>query len=216
MRSLITTFTCAFVLQACAVPTFAENSANPSFSDSGPDADQYGKQDGYPIGNRFTFTQQRYLVGAFSHFDRFFPSRIARRSANPFVYKRSNEGAGLTYEFEGATRTVQDYLDRNPVTGLLVAKDDRILFEAYQYGCTDRDRFISQSMAKTVTAMLVGIAVAEGAIRSVDDPAEAYLPRLQGTEYGRASIRNLLNMASGVKFSENYGGKDDDQAVDAA
>ena len=216
MRSLITTLTCAFVLQACAVPTFAESSANPSFSDSGPDADQYGKQDGYPIGNRFTFTKQRYLVGAFSHFDQFFPVRIARRAVDPFAYKRSNEVAGLTYEFEGAMRTIQDYLNRNPVTGLLIAKHDRILFECYQYGRTDRDRFISQSMGKTVTAMLIGIAVAEGAIRSVDDLAEVYLPRLQGTEYGKASIRSLLNMASGVKFSEDYGGKDDDEALEIA
>src|SRR5262249_37578362 len=127
MRSLIATLACTFMLLACAVPAFAEGGGNPSFSDSGPDADQYGKQDGYPIGNRFTFTQQRYLVGAFSHFDQFFPSRLARRSANPFVYKRSNEGSGLTYEFEGATRAIRDYLNRNPVTGLLVAKDDRIL-----------------------------------------------------------------------------------------
>lgn len=102
------------------------------------------------------------------------------------------------------------------MTGLLIAKDDRILLKYYQYGRTDRDRFISQSMGKTVTAMLIGIAVAEGAIRSVDDLAEVYLPRLQGTEYGKASIRNLLNMASGVKFSEDYGGKDDDEALEIA
>jgi CubicO group peptidase (beta-lactamase class C family) len=216
MRSPIATLACAFVLLAGAAPASAQDPGGPFFSDSGPDADQYGKQDGYPIGNRFTFTQQRYLVGAFSHFDQFFPSRVARRSPNPFVYKRSNERSGLTYEFDGATRTVQDYLNRNPVTGLLVAKDDRILFESYQYGRTDRDRFISQSMGKTVTAMLIGIAVAEGAIRSVDDRVEVYLPRLQGTEYGQASVRNLLNMASGVKFSENYGGKDDDEGFEIA
>jgi CubicO group peptidase (beta-lactamase class C family) len=186
------------------------------FSESGPDADQYGKQDGYPIGNRFTFTQQHYLVGAFSHFDQFFPSRVARRSPHPFTYKRSDEGSALTYEFQGATRTIQDYLNRNPVTGLLIAKDDTILFESYQYGRTERDRLLSQSMAKTVTAMLIGIAVAEGFIHSVDDPVETYLPRLQGTEYGKASIRNLLNMASGVKFSEDYGGKDDDEALTTA
>jgi CubicO group peptidase (beta-lactamase class C family) len=102
------------------------------------------------------------------------------------------------------------------VTGLLVAKDDKILFESYKYGRTDRDRLISQSVGKTVTAMLIGIAVAEAAIRSVDDPVEVYLPRLRGTEYGKASIRNLLNMASGVKFSENYGGKEDDEAFETA
>ena len=215
MYTPIAALACALTL-TCAVPTAAEDASGPSFSDSGPDTDLYGKQDGYPIGNRYTFTQQRYLVGAFSHFDQFFPARIARHGADPFVYKRSNEGSGLTYEFGGATHTIQDYLYRNPVTGLLIAKDDTILFETYQYGRTDRDRFISQSMGKTVTAMLVGIAVADGAIHSIDDAVEVYLPRLQGTEYGTVSIRNLLNMASGVKYSEDYSGKDDDETLTIA
>ena len=64
-------------------------------------------------------------------------------------------------------------------------------------------------MAKTVTSMLVGIAIAEGRIRSVDDPAAAYVPGLVGTEYGRTSLRDLLQMSSGVRFVENYSGRDD-------
>jgi hypothetical protein len=73
MKGLITTLACASIILACAVPAFAKDASSPSFSDSGPDADQYGKPDGYPIGNRFTVAQQRYLVGAFSHFDQFVP-----------------------------------------------------------------------------------------------------------------------------------------------
>ena len=64
-------------------------------------------------------------------------------------------------------------------------------------------------MAKTVTAMLIGIAIAEGRIRSVDDVAAAYVPALAGTEYGRTSLRHLLQMSSGVRFSEKYSGSDD-------
>ena len=64
-------------------------------------------------------------------------------------------------------------------------------------------------MAKTVTAMLIGIAIAEGHIRSVDDPAAAYVPALAGTEYGRTSLRHLLQMSSGVRFVEEYSGRDD-------
>jgi len=64
-------------------------------------------------------------------------------------------------------------------------------------------------MAKTVTAMLIGIAIAEGRIRSVDDPAAAYVPGLAGTEYGRTPLRHLLQMSSGVRFIENYSGRDD-------
>jgi CubicO group peptidase (beta-lactamase class C family) len=64
----------------------------------------------------------------------------------------------------------------------LIAQDDQILFEHYQYGRTDRDRLISQSMAKSITAMLVGIAIGQGAINSVDDLAEKYVPDLSPRE----------------------------------
>ncbi len=64
-------------------------------------------------------------------------------------------------------------------------------------------------MAKTVTSMLVGIAIAEDHIHSVDDPAAAYVPALADTEYGRTSLRHLLQMSSGVRFIEEYSGKDD-------
>jgi CubicO group peptidase (beta-lactamase class C family) len=95
------------------------------------------------------------------------------------------------------------------VTGLLVARGDTILVERYQYARTDRQRLTSWSMAKTVTAMLVGIAIAEGHLRSVDDPAVAYVPALRDTEYGRTPLRRLLQMSSGVAFVEEYTGTDD-------
>jgi CubicO group peptidase (beta-lactamase class C family) len=59
-------------------------------------------------------------------------------------------------------------------------------------------------MAKTITALLIGIAVKEGAIRSIDDLAKIYLPDLKGTEYGRTPIKALLQMSSGVAFSKVY------------
>src|SRR4030095_10139619 len=81
-------------------------------------------------------------------------------------------------------------LSRYPTTGFLVARGETILVERYQYGRTDRHRFTSWSMAKTVTAMLIGIAIDEGRIRSVDDLAAVYVPALAGTEYGRTSLRH--------------------------
>ena len=89
---------------------------------------------------------------------------------------------------------------------MLIARGDTILVERYQYARNDRHRFTSFSMAKTVTAMLIGIAISEGRIRSVDDPAAAYVPALADTEYGRTSLRHLLQMSSGVRFEENYSG----------
>jgi CubicO group peptidase (beta-lactamase class C family) len=64
-------------------------------------------------------------------------------------------------------------------------------------------------MAKTITAMLIGIAVSENKIRSIDDLVSVYVPGLANTEYGKTSVRDLLHMSSGVAFAENYDGKDD-------
>jgi CubicO group peptidase (beta-lactamase class C family) len=90
------------------------------------------------------------------------------------------------------------------VTGFLIARGDSILVERYQYGRTDKHRLTSFSMAKTIIGLLIGIALEEGAIRSIDDPAEVYVPALAGTEYGRTPIKALLQMSSGVSFREDY------------
>jgi len=98
---------------------------------------------------------------------------------------------------------------------LLIVRDRTIMFEHYQYARTDRDRMLSQSMAKTVNAMLIGIALGEGAIRSVDDLAAAYVPGLAGSQLGATSIRALLHMASGIDFTETYDGHDDSAKLGA-
>jgi CubicO group peptidase (beta-lactamase class C family) len=67
----------------------------------------------------------------------------------------------------------------------------------------------SYSMAKTIVAMLVGVALSEGRIRSLDDRAEHYVSELNGTPYGETPLRHLLTMSSGVRFSEYYSGDDD-------
>ena len=110
----------------------------------------------------------------------------------------------INYTYNGQRQTIDQYLDKHPVTALLIAKGDSILVERYQYGRTDTQRLTSFSMAKTVVALLIGIAVREGAVRSIDQRAEVYVPELKGTEYGRTPIKALLQMASGVAFREDY------------
>lgn len=191
----------------------AENSLGPVFSPSGPNARHYGEDEGYPIADRSLAVQPgephdvKYRVGAYSHFDEIYPVHRIKRAARPWRFRRT--AADVRYSFGGKPSSVSEYLSRNPVTGLLIAKDDAILFEHYQYGRTDRDRLISQSMAKSITAMLVGIALGQGAIRSVDDPAEAYVPGFKGAAYGKTPIRDLLHMSSGVAFGETEDGQRD-------
>jgi CubicO group peptidase (beta-lactamase class C family) len=183
--------------------------AGPVFSTTGPDAAVYGAAEGFPLGTRATTDEVQHLVAYYSRFDDLFMSGIVIRAEETWSFQRAPTEPQITYDFQSNHYTLEDYLNRNPTTGLLIAKDDTILFEHYQYARTDRHRFLSQSMAKTITAMLIGIAVSEGAIKSIDDPVSVYVPKLAGTEYGKTVIRDLLHMASGVAFSENYDGKDD-------
>ena len=115
----------------------------------------------------------------------------------------------LRYKSKGQDTSLDDYLARHPATGLLIAKGSTILVERYQYGRRDTDRFVSQSMAKTITAMLFGLAVQDGRIRSLDDRAQDYVPALKGGAYGETSLRALLTMSSGVPWTETYGPDDD-------
>jgi CubicO group peptidase (beta-lactamase class C family) len=194
----------------------AEHGDGPVFSPSGPDTLRYGAAEGFPIADRSLRFQPgdplelKYRVGAYSHLDEIFPTRLIARAAVPWCFAYSR--ADISYIHQGSRYSAAEYLLRNPVTGLLIAKDDKILFERYQYGRTDRDRFFSGSMAKTITAVLIGIAISEGSIKSVDDVAEAYVPGFKGSEYGKTPIRDLLHMSSGVEFGEDEdGGRDLDR-----
>jgi CubicO group peptidase (beta-lactamase class C family) len=190
----------------------AENSPGPVFSATGPNAELYGAAEGFPVPGLLARRQgnpypPEYRVGAFSHLDEFLTTRRIGRAATSWMFKRS--AADVSYSYRGKPSSLTEYLSRNPVTGLLVLRDDQILFEHYQYGRTDRDRLISQSMVKSVMGMLIGIAISEGAIKSVDDTAETYVPGFKGTEYGKTPIRDLLHMSSGVDFGEELdGGRD--------
>jgi CubicO group peptidase (beta-lactamase class C family) len=191
----------------------AENCARPTFSATGPEAELYGASQDYPVPDVARARRQgnpwepKYRVGAFSHLDEIYATRRVKRAATPWTFKRS--AAEIRYPFRGTQFSLIDYLSRNPVTGLLIAKDDQIFCEHYQYGRTDHDRFLSQSMVKSITGMLIGIAISEGAIKSVDDTAETYVPGFKGTEYGRTPIRDLLHMSSGVDFGEERDGERD-------
>jgi len=193
--------------QAAAAP----QGAVPRFREDGPNADEFGRKEGYPSCKGIAYVYwPRCRVGALSRYDTLFPARTISAPMQPFPLARAASEPVIRYRFDGLDLTLDDYLNRQPVTGLLVAKDNTILVEHYQYGRTDTDRLTSFSMAKSVVSLLIGIALKEGAIRSIDDTAETYVPDLKDTEYGRTPIKALLLMASGVAFSENYADQSSD------
>ena len=177
-----------------------------------PDEEILGKKEGYPvcsIRQVMRGGQLQCLVGTYSHFDQAVPARRVAKAAEPRALKRAAAEPQVRYSGNVASGGVDDFLAKNRNTGLLVMRGDTILVERYQYERRPEHRFTSMSMAKTVTAMLVGISVNEGFIRSIDDLAAKYVPELAGHPYGETSIRHLLTMSSGVRFVEVYDGRDD-------
>lgn len=99
-------------------------------------------------------------------------------------------------------REAQAVLDRPGTVALLLIDRGRVVFEGYDKGAVEADRLLSFSVAKTMTAIAVGEALCAGAVRSLDDRADAYADAVSGTARGEASVRDLLRMASGARGGE--------------
>jgi CubicO group peptidase (beta-lactamase class C family) len=112
--------------------------------------------------------------------------------------------ASLTFEGEGARHTVEDYMTRRRTAGILVLKNGEVALERYGQGNSPASRWTSFSTAKSMTSTLAGAALHEGAIKSLDDTVETYLPAMKGSVYEGVSVRNVLRMASGVAWDEQY------------
>lgn len=177
-----------------------------------PDEELLGKAEGYPIGHtRQQAYQQKYIVGSFSAMDQIEPSCALAPSAEPRLLKQAQTPLAVTYRYQGQTLTLDDYFQHQRVTAALVLKDGEIAAERYNYARTPDMRMLSNSMAKTIVGLALGKAREEGLIHSFDDTAETYVPQLAGTLYGGTRLVNLMRMASGARYIEEYS-KDDDRA----
>lgn len=176
-----------------------------------PDEETLGKSQGYPVCPlpAAGLAEQRCLVGMLSHYDQIVPARKVAKGAGVLELKRAADEPRISYAFQGRGGDTDWYQKNNRNTGLLVMKGDTIMVERYQYDRKPEHRMQSFSMAKTVVAMLMGIAVAEGKIASIEDTAARYVPGLKGHPYGETKLRDLLTMSSGVTFREDYDGRDD-------
>lgn len=172
-----------------------------------PDEAAQGADQGYPVGDRSSWFRQPYLVGSFTAMDQLFPVR--RVPAGSSVRPLPRHPAAAQWPFAAQ---IQAYLDQHPASGLLVLKDGEVLAEHYQYGRTAQQRFTSFSMAKTVVAMAVGLAVAEGRIASIDETVDKLEPALARTAWQGVTLRQVLSMSSGVRFDETYDSAESDIA----
>ncbi|RQP22603.1 class C beta-lactamase-related serine hydrolase [Albitalea terrae] len=175
-----------------------------------PDEDLLGKQQGYPRAPRLSSIHDpAYIVGSFSGMDRITSHCELAPAEQPSSLRASATQAAVRYRFGGREHTLADYMEHQRATAVLIVKDGEIIAERYGYGRTAAMRMLSNSMAKTLVALAVGQALEDGSIKSLQDTADQYVPGLTGTLYGGTRLVDLLRMASGAKYVEDYTDTDD-------
>lgn len=175
----------------------------------GPDAERLGMKQGYPVCAQ-ALTRPECRVGTWSANEKVAASSLVSPSDDPMPLPRWQDAPAISYRWGFSSKTLDDFMADTKTTGLMVIQDGRVVAERYQYGRQPDMRFRSFSMAKTFTAMLVGIAHGKGVIRSLDDKAADYWPEIAPSAYGQTTLRNLLRMSSGVPFRELYTWTPDD------
>jgi CubicO group peptidase (beta-lactamase class C family) len=179
--------------------TIGSAHAQAPFVDPANDANNLGS----PYEILFWTPEQQ--VSGYRNINRIFPTRTI--AAGGTVLELPEVPADLKQvkiQTENSSLTLDEYFVQQNVAGLLVLKDGKIAYERYGLGNTRDSRWISFSVTKSVVSMLVGAAIKDGYIKSVDEKVSDYLPRLKGSPYDESTLRNILQMASGVAWNEDY------------
>jgi CubicO group peptidase (beta-lactamase class C family) len=151
---------------------------------------------------QFQWNDQQKLV-AHRNMQHLFPAHVVKAGASVRELPRQHED-DLLKALASAGVDVAAYMEAAESTALLAIRQGRIVLERYTRGNDDTTRWASRSMAKSITSQMIGTAVRDGQIKSVDDPVVRYLPELAGTHYDAVSIRHCLQMTSGLAYSEDY------------
>lgn len=140
----------------------------------------------------------------FQHMDALFFTRPVTAGNLPWPLARRDARPEIAYSWQGQDHDLAAFMDRTYTNALVVLKDGQIVTEIYRNNSTEQTRFASWSMAKSFVSTLVGLAVAEGRISSIDDPVTRYLPELADSAFAGVTIRQVLTMSSGVDYEERY------------
>lgn len=114
-----------------------------------------------------------------------------------------HSGATIKPKWNNNT-TLKSYIDKNRIGGIVVLQNGKVVLEEYAEGINQNTLWTSYSVAKSISSMLVGVALKNGDIKSMDDELQQYIPELRGYDYGKVTVRQLLTMTSGIEWNEDY------------
>ena len=150
-------------------------------------------------------------IAGYRNFDMLHPTRPIHAGDAPYpLPERLIDLSHVRYAVEGDTFDIDDYVEHNRVAGLLVIQRGEILHEQYSLGNTEESLWVSFSIAKSVSSLLMGAAIQDGFIETIDDDITELMPVFEGTSYDGVSIRDVLHMASGVSWNEDYADPESD------
>lgn len=148
--------------------------------------------------------QDENLAYTFQHTPEIQPTKKINKGENPFLFKKEeNIALTDTFTFQKDLYSTEEFIENTKTSGLLIIQDDCIKYEKYFFGGDENTLFSSNSMGKSFVSALMGIAVSEGYVESIEDPIGKYIPEFVDTELETIPIRACLKMASGIDFDED-------------
>jgi len=151
-----------------------------------------------------TLFDEDNIVENFRSMADIFPYHVVKRAGPVFEFEKAFQPLPESFTYKGKTYNFKKLMKDTWTTGLIVIKDDKICFEEYYLGQGPDDLHISWSVGNSFVSALIGIAVAEGKIANINLLVSDIVPRLKGTGYDGVSLKDVLEMSSGVQFDENY------------
>ena len=161
-----------------------------------------GARDALKPASVLTWTQGE-RAQRFPHMERVFPHRPVAAGGHVHLLPKGR-ALTVTLRKDGAPQSLDAFMAADFTEGLLVLQDGRIRLERYGRHLRSTGHWPGFSVTKSITSTLYGAALKDGAIRSLDDKVTAYLPEMKGSAYDEVTLRQLLTMSSGVKWSEDY------------
>lgn len=158
-------------------------------------------------GDSILFWSDERRSAAFRDMESLFPGLEVAPASLPRALPQSDRALPASLQ-----NAIRSYMAETSAAGVMVLKDGKVVFEHYGLDFGKTDRWTSFSVAKSFTSTLLGAAIADGAIASVDTPVTEIIPALAGTAYEGVTVGQIASMTSGVAWNEDYTDPDSDVA----
>ncbi|HEX3951229.1 MAG TPA: serine hydrolase [Steroidobacteraceae bacterium] len=140
----------------------------------------------------------------YKNMEKIAPVRVIKRGKSVHPLPLAKAQIDPSFTAGDKSYNTDSYMREFRASGVLVIKNGKIVLERYGLGRNSKDRWTSFSVAKSVTSTLIGAAIKDGKIKSLDDRVTLYIPELKGSAYDEVTVRQLITMTSGVKWNESY------------